>query len=39
VNLVVDTNIWTGDKILAKGLAKKGADLVITTSDLKKLIK
>ena len=31
--------LWTGDKILSKGLTKKGIDITITTSELKKLIK
>ena len=33
------TKLWTGDKTLSNGLLKKGSDLIITTTDLKKLIK
>lgn len=41
IALGIEFNIklWTGDKILSKGLTKKGADLIITTADLKKIIK
>lgn len=31
--------LWTGDKVLSNGLAKKGADIIVTTAELKKLIK
>jgi predicted nucleic acid-binding protein len=35
----LSAKLWTGDKVLSKGLAKKGVDIIITTADLKKLIK
>ena len=35
----LDAKLWTGDKVLLKGLLKKGADMIITSADLKKLIK
>lgn len=35
----LDAKLWTGDKVLSKGLAKRGADIIITTADLKKLFK
>lgn len=31
--------LWTGDKVLLRGLIAKGADIVITTADIKKHIK
>jgi len=31
--------LWTGDKVLLKGLVKKGANVVIMTSDIEKHIK
>jgi len=41
IALAVELNakLWTGDKVLVKGLAIKGANITITTTDLKKLIK
>ena len=39
LGIELNAKLWTGDKILARGLAKKGTDLIITTADLKKLIK
>ena len=39
LGIELDAKLWTGDKILSKGLAKKGVDIIITTADLKKLIK
>ena len=39
LGIELNAKLWTGDKILAKGLARKGTDLIITTTDLKKLIK
>ena len=30
--------LWTGDKVLSRGLVAKGSDVVITTADIKKLI-
>ncbi len=38
LGIELNAKLWTGDKILSKGLAKKGLDLTITTADLKKLI-
>jgi predicted nucleic acid-binding protein len=39
IALAIELNakLWTGDKILSRGLAKKEANLIITTADLKKL--
>ena len=39
LGIELGAKLWTGDKILSKGLAKKGVDLTITTADLKKVIK
>jgi predicted nucleic acid-binding protein len=39
LGIELGAKLWTGDKILSKGLAKKGLDLTISTADLKKLIK
>ena len=39
LGIELNAKLWTGDKVLAKGLAKKGADSIITTADLKKLVK
>jgi predicted nucleic acid-binding protein len=39
LGIELDAKLWTGDKILSKGLLKKGSDLIISTTDLKKLIK
>ncbi len=39
LGIELDAKVWTGDKVLSDGLSKKGADVVITTADLKKLIK
>ncbi|MDB5088313.1 MAG: putative nucleotide-binding protein [Mucilaginibacter sp.] len=39
LGIELNAKLWTGDKILSKGLAKKGADIIVTTADLKKLIK
>ena len=36
--LELDTKLWTGDKVLAKGLQKKGSDIIIDTSDMKNLL-
>jgi predicted nucleic acid-binding protein len=38
LGIELNAKLWTGDKVLSKGLAKKGVDLIVTTSDLKKLI-
>lgn len=37
--LELDTKLWTGDKVLAKGLQKKGSGIIIDTSDMKNLLK
>jgi predicted nucleic acid-binding protein len=39
LGIELNAKLWTGDKVLTKGLAKKGVDIIITTADLKKLIK
>ncbi|MEO6852065.1 MAG: PIN domain-containing protein [Mucilaginibacter sp.] len=39
LGIELDAKLWTGDKVLSNGLAKKGVDIVVTTADLKKLIK
>jgi predicted nucleic acid-binding protein len=39
LGIELNAKLWTGDKVLFKGLAKKGADIIITTADLKKLTK
>ena len=39
LGIELDAKVWTGDKVLSDGLSKKGADAVITTAELKKLIK
>jgi predicted nucleic acid-binding protein len=39
LGIELNAKLWTGDKVLSNGLSKKGADIVITTADLKKLIK
>jgi predicted nucleic acid-binding protein len=39
LGIELNAKLWTGDKVLFKGLAKKGTDLIVTTADLKKLIK
>ncbi len=39
LGIELDAKLWTGDKILSKGLAKKGVNLTITTADLKKIVK
>jgi predicted nucleic acid-binding protein len=39
LGIELNAKLWTGDKVLSNGLTKKGADVVITTADLKKLIK
>ncbi len=37
--LELNTKLWTGDKALAKGLYQKGADLIISTNEMKGLLK
>ena len=39
LGIELNAKLWTGDKILSKGLAKKGSDIIIKTADLKKLTK
>ena len=39
LGIELNAKLWTGDKVLSKGLAKKGVDIIITTAELKKLIK
>ena len=39
LTIELNAKLWTGDKILSKGLAKKGVNLIVTTADLKKLVK
>ena len=39
LSIELDAKFWTGDKVLSKGLAQKGTDIIITTSDIKKLIR
>lgn len=38
LSIELGAKLWTGDKVLSKGLAKKGADVTITTANLNKLI-
>jgi predicted nucleic acid-binding protein len=35
LGIELNAKLWTGDKVLSKGLAKKGVDIIITTADLK----
>ena len=37
--LELDTNLWTGDKALIKGLQKKGADFLINATGMKSILK
>ncbi|WP_426671540.1 PIN domain-containing protein [Mucilaginibacter sp. McL0603] len=39
LGIELNAKLWTGDKILSKGLAKKGVEIIITTADLKKIVK
>lgn len=41
VALAIELNakLWTGDKVLSKGLAKKGSEIIVTMADLKKFNK
>ena len=39
LGIELNAKLWTGDKVLSEGLAKKGVNMIITTADLKKLIK
>lgn len=34
-----NAKLWTGDKVLSKGLSKKGSNITISTTDLKKQLK
>ena len=38
LGIELNAKLWTGDKVLTKGLTQKGVDMIITTPDLKKLI-
>jgi len=38
LSLYLDAYLWTGDKVLYKGLKSKGFSKVVNTSDLKKLV-
>lgn len=33
-NIVLNSKLWTGDKLLEKGLKNKGYDRIVTTSEL-----
>jgi predicted nucleic acid-binding protein len=35
LSLELNAKLWTGDKVLSKGLANKVANIIMTTSDLK----
>jgi len=35
----LDTKLWTGDKVLIKGLQNKGADFIINTIGMKSILK
>lgn len=37
--LELNTKLWTGDKVLIKGLQKKGSDLAITTTEMRNILK
>ncbi len=37
--LELNTKLWTGDKVLAKGLQKKGSNLIISTTEMKVVLK
>ena len=39
LGIELNAKLWTGDKVLSRGLIKKGADIIITTADLDKLIR
>lgn len=39
LSLELNAKLWTGDKILSRGLVKKEVDITINTAELKKLIK
>lgn len=39
LSIELNAKLWTGDKVLYNGLIKKEADIIITTADLKKLIR
>jgi len=38
LSIELNAKFWTGDKALIKGLAKKGVDITVTTSDLKDIL-
>lgn len=37
--LELNTKLWTGDKTLAKGLHKKGSNIIISTTEMKNILK
>jgi predicted nucleic acid-binding protein len=39
LGIELNAKLWTCDKVLSRGLIKKGADITITTADLKRIIK
>jgi predicted nucleic acid-binding protein len=39
LGIELNAKVWTGDKVLSRGLVKKGVDLIITTAELKKQFK
>jgi predicted nucleic acid-binding protein len=39
LGIELNAKVWTGDKVLSKGLSKKGSYLTITTADLRKHLK
>ena len=39
LGIELNARLWTGDKVLSKGLSKKGSDITITTADLSKHLK
>ena len=38
LSIELNAKLWTGDKGLSNGLANKGVNMVMTTSDLKTLL-
>lgn len=39
LSIELNTKLWTGDKILLKGLTQKGSSIALTTADIRRLIK
>jgi len=37
--LELNSRLWTGDKVLAKGLQNKGSNLIISTAEMKAILK